>query len=190
MVKLTKIYTRTGDSGTTGLGSGERVSKSHIRVQAYGGVDETNAAVGVAILYADREMKVLLESIQHDLFDVGADLCVPVKEGEDVEGVLRVSQGQVDRLEEEIDGWNKGLGSLTSFVLPGGTAVACHLHVARTVCRRAERDVAGLIEVEGERTSVLAMKYLNRLSDLLFVLGRAGNDGGMGDVLWVAGKNR
>jgi len=190
MVKLTKIYTRTGDSGTTGLGSGERVGKSSIRVEAYGGVDETNAAVGVAILYAEGAMKGLLESIQHDLFDVGADLCMPIKEGEDAGMVLRVTQGQVDRLEEGIDVWNKDLGSLTSFVLPGGTALSCHLHVARTVCRRAERDVAGLIEVEGERTNGLVMVYLNRLSDLLFVLGRAGNVGGKGDVLWVAGKNR
>ncbi|MDQ7013996.1 MAG: cob(I)yrinic acid a,c-diamide adenosyltransferase [Planctomycetota bacterium] len=176
------MYTRTGDSGTTGLGSGERVGKSHIRVEAYGGVDETNAAVGVAILYADGEMRGLLESIQHDLFDVGADLCTPIKEGEDAESVLRVTGGQVDRLEEAIDAWNKDLGALTSFVLPGGTAVACQLHVARTVCRRAERGVAGLIEVEPERTSGLTMKYLNRLSDLLFVLGRAGNAGGVGGV--------
>jgi cob(I)alamin adenosyltransferase len=192
MVKLTKIYTRTGDSGTTGLGSGERVHKSHVRVEAYGAVDETNAALGVAILHAadDPKMKGLLESIQHDLFDVGADLCTPVKEDEDAAMVLRVTQGQVNRLEEAIDGWNKDLGSLTSFVLPGGTALSCFLHVARTVCRRAERDVSGLIEVEPERTSILTMMYLNRLSDLLFVLARAGNAGADGDVLWVPGKSR
>jgi len=190
MVKLTKIYTRTGDSGTTGLGSGERVHKSHVRVEAYGAVDETNAALGVAILHAGDipKMRELLESIQHDLFDVGADLCTPVKADEDAAAVLRVTMGQVDRLEEAIDAWNKDLESLRSFVLPGGTALSCHLHVARTVCRRAERDVAGLIEVEPERTSGLAMMYLNRLSDLLFVLGRAGNAGG--DVLWVPGKSR
>jgi len=190
MVKLTKIYTRTGDSGTTGLGSGERVHKSHVRVEAYGAVDETNAALGVAILHAGDipKMRELLESIQHDLFDVGADLSTPVKADEDAAAVLRVTMGQVDRLEEAIDAWNKDLESLRSFVLPGGTALSCHLHVARTVCRRAERDVAGLIEVEPERTSGLAMMYLNRLSDLLFVLGRAGNAGG--DVLWVPGKSR
>ncbi len=196
MVKLTKIYTRTGDSGNTGLGGGERVHKSDLRVESYGGVDETNAVIGVAIVHAGGgvgeagKMKVLLESIQHDLFDLGADLCTPIKKDEDPAMVLRVTQGQVDRLEEAIDEWNKDLGALTSFVLPGGTALASSLHVARTVCRRAERGVAGLIEVEPERTSVLTMMYLNRLSDLLFVLGRAANDGGKGDVLWAPGKTR
>jgi len=198
MVKLTKIYTRTGDSGTTGLGGGERVHKSDLRVESYGGVDEANAVIGVAIVHAggiggDGKMKGLLESIQHDLFDLGADLCTPIKADEDPGMVLRVTQGQVDRLEEAIDVWNKNLGALTSFVLPGGTALASSLHVARTVCRRAERGVAELIEVDPERTSVLTMMYLNRVSDLLFVLGRAANDGGMGgkgDVLWVPGTNR
>lgn len=192
MVKLTKIYTRTGDSGTTGLGTGKRVHKSHPRVGSYGGVDETNAAIGVAIQHADEGslMRGLLEGIQHDLFDVGADLCTPIKEDEDPAMVLRVTQAQVDRLEEAIDHWNKDLGALTSFVLPGGSMLASQLHVARTVCRRAERDVAGLLELEPTETSGLTMTYLNRLSDLLFVLSRAANQGGAGDVLWVPGKMR
>jgi len=195
MVKLTKIYTRTGDSGTTGLGSGQRVAKSHPRVGSYGGVDETNAVLGVAIGHAERgsAMAVLLGSIQHDLFDLGADLCTPIKADEDPAMVLRITQSQIDRLEEAIDQWNKDLESLTSFVLPGGTMLASQLHVARTVCRRAEREVSALIEIEPEETSRLTMMYLNRLSDLLFVLGRAANSGGMGglgDVLWVPGANR
>ncbi len=192
MVKLTKIYTRTGDSGTTGLGTGQRVHKSHPRVESYGGVDETNAAIGVAILQAgdDAEIKTLLESIQHDLFDLGADLCTPIKKDEDPAMVLRVTQAQVDRLEDAIDRWNADLEALTSFVLPGGTPLSSYLHVARTVCRRAERHVAALIELEADETSMLTMMYLNRLSDLLFVLGRAANDGGKGDVLWVPGKTR
>jgi len=195
MVKLTKIYTRTGDSGTTGLGTGQRVHKSHPRVESYGGVDETNAVLGVAILHTTdegdaKEMKALLESIQHDLFDLGADLCTPIKADEDPAMVLRITQAQIDRLEEAIDKWNSDLEALTSFVLPGGTALSSHLHVARTVCRRAERHVAALLELEPEQTSGLTMMYLNRLSDLLFVLGRAANDGGKGDVLWVPGKNR
>ncbi|MBO6513458.1 MAG: cob(I)yrinic acid a,c-diamide adenosyltransferase [Phycisphaerales bacterium] len=192
MVKLTKIYTRTGDSGTTGLGTGKRVHKSHPRVESYGGVDETNAAIGVAILHSGGhdEIKKLLESIQHDLFDLGADLCTPIKEDEDPAMVLRVTQAQIDRLEDAIDRWNADLESLTSFVLPGGTALSSYLHVARTVCRRAERHVAALIEIESDETSGLTMMYLNRLSDLLFVLGRAANDGGRGDVLWVPGKTR
>ncbi|MGJ8635916.1 MAG: cob(I)yrinic acid a,c-diamide adenosyltransferase [Phycisphaerales bacterium] len=192
MVKLTKIYTRTGDSGTTGLGTGQRVHKSHPRVESYGGVDETNAAIGVAILQAgdNAEIKTLLESIQHDLFDLGADLCTPIKKDEDPAMVLRVTQAQVDRLEDAIDRWNADLEALTSFVLPGGTPLSSYLHVARTVCRRAERHVAALIELEADETSMLTMMYLNRLSDLLFVLGRAANDGGKGDVLWVPGKTR
>lgn len=135
-------------------------------------------------------MRGLLEGIQHDLFDVGADLCTPIKEDEDPAMVLRVTQAQVDRLEEAIDHWNKDLGALTSFVLPGGSMLASQLHVARTVCRRAERDVAGLLELEPTETSGLTMTYLNRLSDLLFVLSRAANQGGAGDVLWVPGKMR
>lgn len=192
MVKLTKIYTRTGDSGTTGLGTGQRVHKSHPRVESYGGVDETNATLGVAILHVgdQAEIKTLLESIQHDLFDLGADLCTPIKADEDPAMVLRVTQAQVDRLEDAIDRWNADLEALTSFVLPGGTPLSSYLHVARTVCRRAERHVAALIELEADQTSILTMMYLNRLSDLLFVLGRAANDGGRGDVLWVPGKTR
>lgn len=192
MVKLTKIYTRTGDSGTTGLGGGQRVHKSHPRVESYGGVDETNAVLGVAIIHAqgDPKMKGLLESIQHDLFDLGADLCTPIAKGEDASKALRITQTQVDRLEAAIDDWNKDLGSLTSFVLPGGTPLSSHLHVARTVCRRAERHVAALLELEADQTSGLTMMYLNRLSDLLFVLGRWANNRGGGDVLWVPGKSR
>ena len=192
MVKLTKIYTRTGDSGTTGLGTGQRVHKSHPRVESYGGVDETNATIGVAILHSEpgSSMTALLQSIQHDLFDLGADLCTPIKPDEDPAMVLRITQEQVDRLEESIDHWNKDLDPLTSFVLPGGTPVSSSLHISRTVCRRAERHVAALLELEPEETSVLTLTYLNRLSDLLFVLGRAGNDKGKNDVLWVPGKNR
>ncbi len=196
MVKLTKIYTRTGDSGTTGLGTGERVPKGDLRVASYGSVDETNAAVGVAVIHADEggAMWKRLRAIQHDLFDLGADLCTPIKADEDPALVLRITQGQVDALEAAIDGWNKDLEALTSFVLPGGTALAAALHVARTVCRRAEREVSELLLKEPERTSGLTMTYLNRLSDLLFVMGRAANDpelgGGSGDVLWVPGKNR
>ncbi len=192
MVKLTKIYTRTGDSGTTGLGSGERVHKSDVRVESYGGVDETNAALGMAIVHCGScpEMNQMLKSIQHDLFDLGADLCNPVVQGEESGAVLRITQGQVDRLEEAIDRWNGDLEPLRSFVLPGGTELGAWLHVARTVCRRAERGVAELIEAERERTSGLTLTYLNRLSDLLFVLGRVANDGGKDDVLWVPGKSR
>jgi cob(I)alamin adenosyltransferase len=196
MVKLTKIYTRTGDSGTTGLGTGERVPKGDLRVASYGSVDETNAVVGVAVTHAevDSAMWKRLRAIQHDLFDLGADLCTPIKPDEDPAMVLRITQGQVDALEVAIDGWNKDLEALTSFVLPGGTALAAALHVARTVCRRAEREVAELLLKEPERTSGLTMTYLNRLSDLLFVMGRVANDpemgGGSGDVLWVPGKNR
>ncbi|MFK7759329.1 MAG: cob(I)yrinic acid a,c-diamide adenosyltransferase [Phycisphaerales bacterium] len=192
MVKLTKIYTKTGDSGTTGLGTGQRVHKSNIRVESYGTVDETNACIGVVILHSepDSAMSLLLKSIQHDLFDLGADLCTPIKADEDPAMVLRVTEAQVERLEQAIDHWNSDLSDLTSFVLPGGTAVSSYMHIARTVCRRAERLVAALIEEERDQTSMIGMRYLNRLSDLLFVLGRAGNEGGKGDVLWVPGNSR
>ncbi|MGV6814550.1 MAG: cob(I)yrinic acid a,c-diamide adenosyltransferase [Phycisphaerales bacterium] len=193
MVKLTKIYTRTGDSGTTGLGTGARVPKAHPRVEAYGCVDETNAFVGLAVATAREShpaMLGMLERIQHDLFDLGADLCTPIRPDESSQAALRVTADQIMALEHAIDSYNADLSALTSFVLPSGSRLASELHVARTVCRRAERVVSVLIEAETEATSGLTMQYLNRLSDLLFVLARVANDLGKGDVLWVPGKNR
>lgn len=198
MVKITKIYTRTGDDGTTGLVTGARVSKSALRVEAYGTVDEANATIGLALCSlrdgglngdprtADR-LITLLESIQHDLFDLGADLATPAQ----IQGALRIVPAQVERLEAEIDFWNEGLGTLTSFVLPGGSPASAALHLARTVSRRAERVVVHLFEQEGKLNEDLpALHYLNRLSDLLFVLCRVANDMGKADVLWVPGQNR
>lgn len=187
MVKLTKIYTRGGDSGETSLGDGARVQKHALRVEAYGTVDETNAAVGVARLNAGGEADAILGRIQNDLFDLGADLCRP-QGGRKGEGALRITPAQVARLETEIDALNAGLAPLESFVLPGGSAAAAHLHVARTVARRAER-LAVALAVE-ERINPEAVKYLNRLSDLLFVLARHCNDKGAADVLWIPGANR
>jgi cob(I)alamin adenosyltransferase len=197
MVVLNKIYTRTGDAGTTALGNGQRVPKHALRIAAYGSVDETNAAIGVARVHLtgqdDRGLDAVLARVQNDLFDLGADLCVP--ESEPVPGKagrerLRVSEAQVARLEAEIDRLNADLQPLRSFVLPGGTAAAAQLHVARTVCRRAERVMVELAGAPQERVSAPALKYINRLSDLLFVASRAANDGGRGDVLWVPGENR
>lgn len=188
MVKLTKIYTKTGDDGQTGLGSNVRVSKSSVRVDAYGDVDEANASIGMAAALAARAgspLADLLTSVQQDLFDVGADLCVPI-EGEP-EG-LRVTPGQTGRLERAIDEHNEGLGALTSFVLPGGTELASALHQARCVVRRAERRCVALREAEPDATGIEPIRYLNRLSDLLFVLARVANDGN--DVLWKPGANR
>ncbi len=193
MVKLNKIYTRSGDKGMTGLGTGARVPKDHPRVDAYGCVDETNAFVGLSVVTAMQSHPTLvglLQRIQHDLFDLGADLCTPIVKNEAESQALRIVQSQIDDLEQAIDTHNADLEPLTSFVLPSGSRLAAELHVARTVCRRAERVVARLIEMEPEATSILAMQYLNRLSDLLFVLGRVANDKGKGDVLWVPGKNR
>jgi cob(I)alamin adenosyltransferase len=193
MVKLTKIYTRTGDSGTTGLSTGKRVPKFDPRVESYGSVDETNAFMGIAVFHAKAshpELAQKLELIQHDLFDLGADLCTPIQPDETPESALRITQAQVKKLEDLIDEYNADLQALTTFVLPGGSRLASDLHVVRTVCRRAERAVAQLIEIEPETTSVLTMKYLNRLSDLMFVLSRAANANGLEDVLWVPGKNR
>jgi cob(I)alamin adenosyltransferase len=193
MVKLTKIYTRTGDKGTTGLGTGQRVPKSHPRVEAYGSVDETNAFLGVALQSAQdthRDLLKHLELIQHDLFDLGADLCTPIADDEVPDSALRITNLQIKQLEDLIDLYNADLEALTSFVLPGGSKLAADLHVVRTVCRRAEREVAKLIELEPEQTSILTMHYLNRLSDLLFVLSRVANADGKHDVLWVPGKNR
>lgn len=193
MVKLTKIYTRSGDSGTTGLGTGQRVPKAHPRVEAYGCVDEANASMGVVVATAKQthpELAKTLELLQHDLFDLGADLCTPIGEGEAPGSALRITEPRIKGLEELIDEHNAELAPLNSFVLPGGSMLAAQLHVARTVCRRAERAVSHLIDLEPRDTSPLTMKYLNRLSDLLFVLSRFVNDKGQGDVLWVPGKNR
>ncbi len=198
MVKLNRIYTRTGDDGTTGLGTGARVEKDDPRVEAYGTVDESNAAIGQAIAMAGtfepgtpgaRVVKLLLE-IQHDLFDLGADLCVPIAVGEASGAKLRITEGQVERMERLMDEFNEELAALTSFVLPGGSRLAAGLHMARTVVRRAERLVVTLRRAEAKETSEAAVRYLNRLSDLLFVMARVANDNGASDVLWVPGVNR
>lgn len=191
MVVLNRIYTRTGDDGTTALGSGERRPKYDLRVAAYGTVDETNAAIGIARLHlgAEREVDGILNRVQNDLFDLGADLAVPEKPDAKRER-LRISDGQVTRLEADIDGLNAELRPLTSFVLPGGEAAAAHLHFARTVCRRAERLVVELAAVKGETVGAPAIRYLNRLSDLLFVAARYVNGRGQRDMLWVPGANR
>lgn len=194
MVKLNKIYTRTGDEGTTGLGTGARVPKHALRIAAYGTVDEANSVIGVARLHLSgddgRIVDEMLFRIQNDLFDLGADLCVP-DTGEDLGyEPLRVTADQVKRLEDEIDQLNAVLAPLKSFVLPGGTPAAAHLHVARTVSRRAERLMVELASGEDEPVSAAALQYINRLSDFLFVAGRYVNDRGAGDVLWVPGKNR
>ncbi|GAB4547190.1 MAG: cob(I)yrinic acid a,c-diamide adenosyltransferase [Phycisphaerales bacterium] len=197
MVKLTKIYTRTGDDGETGLGDGTRVRKHDLRVVAYGEVDEANAVIGMVLVELDREKSDGLEHIagelsliQNDLFDVGADLCVPVKPDEQEGACLRVQPSQTARLERAIDALNAQLPTLESFVLPGGSAAAATLHLARTTARRAERTVAELIDREATRVNPEAVMYLNRLSDLLFVMARAVNAHGAGDVLWVPGANR
>jgi cob(I)alamin adenosyltransferase len=193
MVVLNRIYTRTGDDGTTALGSGERLPKYALRVAAYGTVDETNAALGMARVHlagADPVLDRRLETIQNDLFDLGADLCVPDRGGTTAGKALRIVQSQVDRLEAEIDDMNSKLAPLRSFVLPGGTAAAAALHVARTVCRRAERLVVELASMPDEPVGDPVIKYLNRLSDYLFVASRYANDLGARDVLWVPGKSR
>ena len=187
MVTLTKIYTRGGDAGQTSLGGGRRVAKHDLRVAAYGTVDETNAVIGIARLHADAEVDAMLARVQNDLFDLGADLCTP-EDAERRDGALRIVAAQVERLEREIDEINADLEPLTSFVLPGGTETAASLHLARTVARRAERLLTEL--AESELINPEAVKYLNRLSDHLFVLSRRTNDGGRGDVLWVPGANR
>jgi cob(I)alamin adenosyltransferase len=190
MVVLNRIYTRTGDDGTTALGSGERRPKYDLRIAAYGTVDETNAVIGIVRLYlADaRELDVMLGLIQNDLFDLGADLAVPHREGKAER--LRMLSSQVERLERDIDGLNAQLKPLTSFVLPGGTPAAAHLHLARTICRRAERMMVELAAKPDEPVSDVAIQYMNRLSDFLFVASRATNNNGAGDVLWVPGQNR
>jgi len=187
MVFLSRIYTRSGDSGDTGLGDGTRVAKDHPRVAAYGSVDELNAVLGVLLCHlpADGPHNAFLRGIQNDLFDVGADLCVPAAVEEQPGKSLRVRPDQPKRLEEAIDRLNAGLQPLRSFVLPGGTPAAAYCHLARTVCRRAERDVVTLLREVAINPQALI--YLNRLSDLLFVLARLLNDGGAADVLWVPG---
>jgi cob(I)alamin adenosyltransferase len=186
MVFLSRIYTKSGDTGDTGLGDGRRVPKDSPRVAAYGEVDELNAVLGL-VLADTGEKREFLQSVQNDLFDVGADLCVPPASGAADSG-LRVRPEQVSRLEREIDRLNERLEPLTSFVLPGGSLVAAWLHLARTVCRRAERSVVTLTRTEPVNPNVLI--YLNRLSDLLFVMARVANDDGRGDVLWEPGKTR
>jgi cob(I)alamin adenosyltransferase len=191
MVRLTKIYTKTGDDGTTGLATGKRVRKDDLRVEAYGRVDEANSALGVAIVAcAQLPMAEDLRAIQHDLFDLGADLSTPLEANEPAGSKLRIVASQTKRLEQLIDAHNDRLEPLNSFVLPGGTPAAAALHVARASARNAERfAVTLLLERKGE-VNPEAVKYLNRLSDLLFVLARVANDGGKGDVLWKPGKNR
>jgi cob(I)alamin adenosyltransferase len=204
MVYLNRIYTKTGDDGTTGLGDGTRVPKTHPRIVAYGGVDELNSSLGLIVCEAsDFEFAPWLRQIQNDLFDLGADLCVPEAEpdresdaADEDEGPaptpsrapLRVIDSQVERLEQWIDQANARLAPLTSFVLPGGTATAARLHLSRTICRRVEIGVLHLAEFE--TVNPLVHWYLNRLSDLLFVLARCANHGGPGDVLWQPGQGR
>ena len=192
MVVINRIYTRTGDDGTTALGTGERRKKYDLRIAAYGTVDELNAAIGLARLHAAQAPAIdaVLARVQNDLFDLGADLCSPDK-GKGPQGArLTVTDLQVGRLEQEIDAFNANLAPLRSFILPGGTPGAAYLHLARTVCRRAERLVVELADKSGESVSPAVVKYLNRLSDLLFVTSRALNDNGAQDVLWVPGQNR
>ena len=192
MVVLSKIYTRSGDNGTTALGSGRRISKADLRVEAYGTVDETNAAIGLARIYTregDPKLDVMLARAQNDLFDLGADLSFP--DGtRDTRGRLTVTDGQVERLESEIDALNQELQPLMSFVLPGGTPAAANLHLARTISRRAERLMVELAALPDEPVGAAGLRYINRLSDFLFVAARFANARGDADVLWVPGKNR
>ena len=186
MVKLTRIYTRGGDTGETSLGDGSRVKKHNIRVEAFGAVDEANAAIGLARMYTRGKAHQLLARIQNDMFDLGADLCRP--ESKKKTEAQHIADSQVKRLEEEIDAINAKLAPLTSFVLPGGTPASSFLHFARTLARRAERLMVALAEKEAVNPA--AIRYINRLSDLLFVLARHQNDKGRGDVLWRPGANR
>jgi cob(I)alamin adenosyltransferase len=193
MVVLNRIYTKTGDAGTTALGSGERVPKTSPRIAAYGTVDETNALVGVARIHlagSEPDVDAMLLRVQNDLFDLGADLCVPDRGEKLPYEPLRIADAQVKRLEDEIDSMNGALEPLRSFILPGGTPGAVALHVARTVSRRAERLMVELAAVPGETVSAPALKYINRLSDFLFVASRYVNERGKSDILWVPGKNR
>jgi len=193
MVKLNKIYTRTGDHGTTGLGSGERRLKSDLRVEAYGTVDEANSCIGLARLHTAQshpDLDAMLGRIQNDLFDLGADLSTPDTGKKLDYEPLRIIAAQTARVEADIDALNKDLQPLRSFVLPGGSPASAALHLARTVARRAERAMVALAQVEGEHVNPEGVRYINRVSDLLFVAGRVVNDNGNADVLWVPGKNR
>jgi cob(I)alamin adenosyltransferase len=193
MVVLNKIYTRAGDGGLTALGTGKQVPKHSARIAAYGTVDETNAQIGMARVHlggAHPDVDAMLGRIQNDLFDLGADLTVPEGSQKGPREPLRIVDAQVKRLEDEIDRLNAELKPLRSFVLPGGSPAAAALHVARTVCRRAERCMVELAAQPGEHVAAPALKYINRLSDLLFVASRHVNDRGQGDVLWVPGQNR
>ncbi len=193
MVKLDRIYTRAGDSGDTSLGDGQRRPKFDLRVETFGTVDEANCAIGLARLSTagdDPELNAILGRIQNDLFDLGADLCTP-DTGKPLDyEPLRVLQSQVDRLEREIDALNANIPPLTSFVLPGGSPAAAALHLARTVARRAERHMVELSRLPGEKVGDAAIRYINRLSDLLFVASRRANRNGANDVLWTPGQNR
>ena len=197
MVRLNVIYTRTGDTGESGLGDGTRRPKSDPRFAAMGDVDETNCVIGLARLKCQAaldpplaEIGTTLARVQNDLFDLGADLCLPQPSGEKPGAALRVAPSQVEALERAIDELNGNLAPLKSFILPGGTPAAAALHHARAVCRRAERSIAALAAVEGEEVSPAALAYVNRLSDYLFVAARAANDFGAGDVLWTPGANQ
>ena len=197
MVRLNVIYTRTGDKGETGLGDGSRRIKSDARVQAMGDIDEANTAIGLALIAvrnasdaADLAIEPMLARIQNDLFDLGADLCLPRQLDEKAGAVLRIAPSQVKALEKAIDVLNARLSPLRSFVLPGGTPAAAALHQARAICRRAERTVVALASIEGEEVGEPALAYVNRLSDYLFVAARAANDFGKSDVLWAPGANQ
>lgn len=195
MVVLSKIYTRSGDGGDTALGTGERVSKASLRIEAYGTVDETNAVIGLVRLHTSdpklAKLDAMLARIQNELFDLGADLCVPDHGKEPEHEPLRMTAEQATRLEKEIDALNADLAPLRSFVLPGGHAAAAFLHQARTICRRAERLIVALRQQNNEPVSVAALAYVNRLSDFLFVASRWANHvSGTGDVLWEPGKTR
>lgn len=191
MVTLNRIYTRTGDAGTTRLATGQTVSKSDLRVETYGAVDETNACVGLARVHTggDPEFDAMLARVQNELFDLGADLATPPKPDEAEGAKLRILDSQVARLEAEIDQLNDQLPGLKSFILPGGAPAAAALHLARTVSRRAEREAVRLVEA-GEPVSAPAMRYLNRLSDFLFVAARWANDRGASEVFWQSGATR
>jgi cob(I)alamin adenosyltransferase len=194
MVVLNRIYTRTGDDGTTALGTGERRAKNDLRIEAYGTIDEANSAIGLARVATASDavcarVDAMLLSIQNDLFDLGADLCVS-HSANDTTQPLRIVQSQVDRLEHKIDELNAELEPLRSFVLPGGTPAAAALHLARTVTRRAERLLVALAEAPGEEVGGPALRYINRLSDFLFVAARYVNQKGEADILWVPGQNR
>jgi cob(I)alamin adenosyltransferase len=194
MIVLNRIYTRSGDGGMTALGSGRRVSKSDLRIEAYGTVDETNAVLGLTRLHTTGAelgpLDLMLARIQNELFDLGADLCLPEGDTERSQGALRILGSQVERLEREIDEMNKDLAPLRSFVLPGGHPAAAYLHLCRTICRRAERLIVALTEQADEKVSVEVLAYVNRLSDHFFVASRWVNARGQGDVLWSPGATR